>query len=215
MEFRLLYDGPLKATTTSNTRVSDKHAIRKQLHKQLAILWEKHAYLNEMKTKVWPENETLKGMRIEGGWFPDPDTPFIETFARRFSRCGFRFVPLVNKEFRLVCALDILFLRRENPGDLILRGGDIDNRVKTLLDALRIPNDETELPRNCSPDDTEDPFFCLLENDSLVTELKITTDRLLRPLNNDANENESNVTLVMHIAVRATQMSSYNLPLMS
>jgi hypothetical protein len=146
MEFRLVYEGQLKATSTAQRRVNEKHVIRKYLHGQLAELWERHPYLNEMKYKRWPENQTLMRMRIEGGWFPDPDTPFMETFARRFSRCGFRFVPLVNREFKLVCGLDILFLRRENPGDLILQGGDVDNRIKTLLDALRIPENGSELP---------------------------------------------------------------------
>jgi hypothetical protein len=150
-------------------------------------------------------------MRDAGNWFPDPDTSFMETFARRFSRCGFRFVPLVNRELKLICGLEILFLRRENPGDLILRGGAIDNRIKTLLDALRIPENGTELPLNAVPDADEDPFFCLLENDSLVTDLNITTDRLLRPLR--LGENENDVVLVMKIHVKARAHSAYNLPL--
>ncbi len=76
---------------------------------------------------------------------------------------------------------------------------------------LRIPENGTELPLNAVPDADEDPFFCLLENDSLVTDLNITTDRLLRPLR--LGENENDVVLVMKIHVKASAHSAYNLPL--
>lgn len=36
--------------------------------------------------------------------------------------------------------------------------GDIDNRIKTLLDALRKPKDISELPKVDLPGDGEDPF---------------------------------------------------------
>ncbi len=39
VEFRLIYDGRLPSQTKSNSRVTDKHAIRKIFHKQLANLW--------------------------------------------------------------------------------------------------------------------------------------------------------------------------------
>jgi hypothetical protein len=38
MEFRLIYEGPLKATTCDNSRMKEKHLIRKELHTQLARL---------------------------------------------------------------------------------------------------------------------------------------------------------------------------------
>jgi len=64
-----------------------------------------------------------------------------------------------------------LTVRRENPGDLIpcdliLQGGNIDNRIKTLLDALRIPNDCNEI--DSAPEEGEDPFFCLLQKIHLL-----------------------------------------------
>ncbi|HEV8430305.1 MAG TPA: hypothetical protein VGQ41_20545 [Pyrinomonadaceae bacterium] len=240
MEFRLIYDGPLKASSRRNSRVKDKHRIRKQLHPQLAALWNQHPMLNYMKTEVHPENHALRSMRAEGGWFADPDTTIMETFARRFSRCGYRFVPLVNAEYSLVCGLDVLFLRRQNPGDLIGNRGDIDNRIKTFFDALRIPTDGGELPRDSVPDIGEDPFFCLVQDDSLITEVRIVTDRLLRPLKNreereistlmaeddnevvdhndveDDHETEtmSNVVLLVHVTVKASDVSSKNLPLL-
>jgi hypothetical protein len=60
----------------------------------------------------------------------------------------------------------------------MIHAGDLDNRIKTLLDALKIPNDK-ELPSGAKPSGTENPFFCLLEDDSLITHIRIITDRLL------------------------------------
>src|ERR1017187_3418407 len=39
LEFRLIYSGRLPAEKSNNTRVADKHRIRKHFHKQLAELW--------------------------------------------------------------------------------------------------------------------------------------------------------------------------------
>jgi hypothetical protein len=214
MEFRLVYDGPLKATTTNQSRVKDKHAIRRQLHKQLSTLYDNHPTLRSMRYYVYPEGERITmSMRQAGVFMPDSGASITETMARRFARAnGFRFVPLVNKQYDLICSLDVLFLRRENPGDLLLQGGDIDNRVKTLFDALRIP-EGTELPAEAVPGDGEDPMYCLLENDSLVTDLKVTTDRLLRPLRNE-QESETDVMLIMSVNVKASQVNGINLALM-
>jgi hypothetical protein len=101
------------------------------------------------------------------------------------SLASFNFVPLVTQELDLICGLDILFLRPDRPGDLFW-AGDIDNRIKTLLDAMRIPEaDENYSARTPLPD--EKPFFCLLEEDKLITKLSVDTDRLLEPVK-DAND---------------------------
>ena len=58
-------------------------------------------------------------------------------------------------------------------------GGDIDNRIKVLFDGLRIVDAPSELGKErAATDGSEDPFFCLLEDDSLIN---ITTDRLFTP----------------------------------
>lgn len=189
MEFRLVYEGRLKASGNSAKHVKDKHAIRRQFHRQLANLYDNHPYLIKLNTLAnW--------IREDG----EIITSFVEEQAKSFSRCGYRFVPLVNKTQNLICGLDILFLRRENPGDLILRGGDVDNRIKTLLDALRVPDDCNEI--DGSPEEGENPFFCLLQNDSLVTELSVVTDRLLTPLKEGQHLNE--VVLIIKVKVRGT-----------
>ncbi|HZO42622.1 MAG TPA: hypothetical protein VFE97_25630 [Methylomirabilota bacterium] len=51
----------------------------------------------------------------------------------------FWFVPLISQRAGLIVELDVLFLRPQLPGAVVSSGGDLDNRIKTLLDALRIP----------------------------------------------------------------------------
>jgi hypothetical protein len=51
-----------------------------------------------------------------------------------------------------------LFLRREVGLGRIVQGGDIDNRLKTLFDALRIPKTMSETGGGAVADD-ESPFF--------------------------------------------------------
>jgi hypothetical protein len=78
----------------------------------------------------------------------------------------------------LRCTIDILLLRPEMEERFLLQRGDVDGQVKTIFDALRIPEslDETGGIR---PTGDEVPFFCLLEDDRLITEVRVTTDRLL------------------------------------
>ena len=49
---------------------------------------------------------------------------------------------------------------------------------KTLFDALRMPKNLGETGK-VAPQADESPFFCLLEDDRLITEVRVTTDRLL------------------------------------
>lgn len=92
---------------------------------------------------------------------------------------GFRFVPLVRKNWFLNCSLDILFLRRDPPGS-VTNHGDIDNRIKTLIDALRLP-DSNQLSDEATPVDGEDPFYVLMEDDERLTRLNVETQMLLTP----------------------------------
>jgi hypothetical protein len=92
-----------------------------------------------------------------------------------------------------------LFLRADQPGG-VLFAGDLDNRIKTLIDALRRPRNATELKGNEVPLDGEDPFYCLLEEDKLVTGLAVETDTLLDPPKGEADE-QSLVKLVIGVTI--------------
>lgn len=171
MQFRLTYQGMLPAASVRNKRSTEKHVIRKEFHKQLRRLWDTQPFL-----------KTSSAEKMSG-------------FANNYSRCGYRFLPLICDRFAVACSLDILFLRRDPPGNVI-QGGDIDNRIKVLFDSLRTPQtcDEVE---GFLPESDEDPFFCLLEDDHLISEVKITTDFLLA--RGSGTEHKSDVHLVIHV----------------
>jgi len=179
MQFRLIYQGKLPAAGGSS-RNKEKHAIRQVLHKQLAQLWKCQPILS----RYLIEDITNKRSGVE-------------MMADKFERCGFRFLPLMHDYFgSLACALDILFLRRDQPGDLIKYGGDIDNRIKVFFDALRMPQEDQELDGQ-KPGEDENPFFCLLQDDRQITEVNITTDRLLTP--QTTGEYINDVHLIIHV----------------
>ena len=157
MRFTLTYRGPLPA----NGDVRSKHAVRRHLHPQLKHLFTYPPLSHRVNTML-DEVQTLRPSIIE--------------------RLGpFRFAPLVSSKYDLVAAIELLFLRPEPPGRLITQGGDIDNRLKTLFDALRMPRVEAEIPNGDLPRSDEDPFFCLLQDDALITEIDVKTDVLLEP----------------------------------
>jgi hypothetical protein len=79
------------------------------------------------------------------------------------------------------CSLDILLLRPEDEDNKkwILNKGDVDGQVKTLFDALRIPTMD-ELPTTfVDPQPDESPFYCLLSDDRLISEVRVNADQLL------------------------------------
>lgn len=158
MKFRLIYRGELKGNGDSK----HKHQLRRHFHKQLADLWRQPPLVSRFDLHA---NE-----------------PVPNKINLSIRRSGFRFVPLVSPKLWAVAELDCVLLRPGPPGELIRSGGDIDNRLKTLLDALKVP-EENALPAEAMPESDEIPFFCLLEDDKLITALRVETDRLLDPLN--------------------------------
>lgn len=208
VEFRLIYGGRLPAASRADARTLEKHQLRKVFHKQLRELWQQHPELRRQGTEKFitssvPSNIVRSGpppiTRAVGALEAHPDAkPWVEHVADAYQRLGGRFVPLVRKAGGFTCSLDILFLRRDNPGGMITSGGDIDNRIKVLLDGLRMPDTVQELG-GLPLEADEDPFFCLLEDDDLITSLSVTTDRLLLPL--EAGDRTKDVYLLIHVNV--------------
>ena len=182
MEFTLTYRGVLKGNGSRN----DKHEIRRKIHPQLVELW-----------KLYP----LKDMHdhLPGGQYAPSDSPF----ARKVGKFVFR--PLINPEYDLRAELDITFLRPEPPGSIVLNSGDIDNRIKTLFDALRMPQNESELPKDITPDEKENPFHVLLQDDGLITRISVKTDRLL-----ESDIEELEVLLLINVKTKATRATIDN-----
>jgi hypothetical protein len=90
----------------------------------------------------------------------------------------FQFDALVGRWAGLLAELEITLLRPEPPGGIVHYGGDIDNRLKTLFDAMAVPSQQQALPPDAEPGENEYPFFCVLEDDRQITKLTIHTERL-------------------------------------
>jgi len=102
--------------------------------------------------------------------------------------------------------VSVLFLRQEDPGSLILSGGDLDGRIKMLCDALKMPDGGTD-PKYLHD---HDPLYCLMESDTLVAKIEVETGRLLQP----QTEHPQEVHLVVQIDVRVLKAGSWNIPLL-
>jgi hypothetical protein len=219
MKFTLTYDGELPACGNSSRKTAEKWAIRKTFHPQLAELMATHPVMKmALKSSVIPaagaffllHTHHSDGGPVEGQRFASPASEDKKNTRNLFEPLavgGRNFFPIVRESMALVCGLKILFLRKEEPGSLVLQGGDLDNRIKTLFDALRVP-----APDEIRPDtDLPDPLYCLLENDSLITGCSIETGRLLSRPGASAHE----VRLVIEVDVRVTLALSYNTPFLS
>ena len=202
LEFRLTYEGPLRASNEGKeqkperavTMAKHKHDIRREFHPQLRALWGSHPFLQSLQ-------KPKSGSGGENG------PSFLEELAANYPLGGFRFAPLVFVSAELLCELDILFLRPGAPGTLI-SSGDIDNRLKTLFDALRRPDGIAELG-GAQPQPGDDPFFVLLQDDKLITRISVETDRLLQPVRDPANDLD--VRLVITVRLRPIHGTWLNL----
>lgn len=180
MEFRLVYEGPLPG---QNAKASDKQVIRQAIHPQLERLWSQPP-LSEMQSLLA---------------FP-PEPAKVSVIVERGQT---KYAPLVTKALDLYAELAVLMFRPQPRGHLITDGGDVDNRLKTLLDGLRIPRGTAEMPPGSGTGD--DVFYCLLQDDSLVTKVTVETEQLLRPANAEI------VLAIIHVNIKKTRTSYANI----
>jgi hypothetical protein len=202
LQFRLVNKGCLpaqKSGGSSGSLARDKNAIRSQIHPQLQTLWKERWHLARMLKYRFVPNDARVGEMFTGGTMtPDGSNSESNKIANRYKEGSFRFLPLITKENGLACKLDILFLRRDSPGGLVENGGDLDNRIKVLFDSLKVP-DRGSMGA-FEPKDGQDPFFCLLSDDRLITDVSVTTDRLLSPM--DTDERIHDVVLILTVTAK-------------
>ncbi len=157
----MTYKGPLRGNSST---VQHKQELRRFFHKQLKMLWSQEP-LSTSQVLIPNQQNPIEATKVQIG--------------------NFTFVPLVTQRLYLFSELDVLFLRPGPRGSIIQSGGDIDNRLKTLLDSLRVPKSNQELPPNDNPLNDESPFFCLLEDDALVTSVSVSADQYLEVSNQE------------------------------
>jgi hypothetical protein len=190
LKFRLLYEGEIKPRQRAG--VANLHAIRMQLHPQIKELWQYPPLSPEPREK----------------WLRESTSPGDYGILERAN--GVPFIPLISRRNDLTCELDITLLRQQAPGQLLGDGGDIDNRMKTLLDGLRKPStgEAQQVPITPRPDN--DPIHCLLQDDALVTRLNVDTDRLLRP-----TSSKFDLVAIIQVTVVLTRVTFGNIGLLS
>jgi hypothetical protein len=180
MEFTLFYEGILKSGNKAGAK--DKHQIRQYFHKQLKVLW------SEPPLKGLEKFQLLK------------TTPpgYENEFCFESKLGNFQFVPLIRENLDLIAEIDIILLTSEPLGNIVNNSGDIDNRLKTLFDGLRCPSKPDEI-KEIEPEPDEKPFYCLLEDDKLITKVSVTTKRLI-----GSDIEKDKVKLILSILVKTT-----------
>jgi len=180
MELTLYYAGPLKANADAKT----KHELRQHFHRQLKLLWEQE-----------PLSSVRDLLQV------DPTGKKTSVIIRRNK---YNFAPLIGTILRTYAEVQIALLRPGPPGSILASGGDIDNRLKTLFDSLKVP-EANALPADALPQSEEDPFFCLLEDDKLIQAVSVSTDQLLEP-----SLGPIDVVILLHVKTRVSGLSWVN-----
>lgn len=215
MRFQLVYVGKLPSSG-NKPKPADAVRIRDVIHAQMAELWRVHRSLRRLRrTSIVKRDPSIQYLgtyespfdveRDVDAYPADPNNNEVDLSAP--INFGARsYVPLVRRSLDLNCAISISFLRQEDPGDVVLQGGDLDGRIKTLFDALTMPKKEVELHYPSAQDLT----YCLLESDTLVSDFEVSTGRLLVPESTHPHE----VHLLIEVNVNVLRVGNWNLPLL-
>jgi hypothetical protein len=215
MKFTLTYDGPLPSAgnNPSPKKRQEVWAIREQISGQLADLWVNHPSLkilqrhrHTLKTEPFINQELHHLNEVPLEPFPPREKYEHIDLCEATLVEGVHFQPLVRDSIGLLCSLDILFLRAGPKGN-VYQGGDLDNRVKTLLDALRTPSTSELKATKLEFDPAlKKLMYVLLEDDKYVTGLNVKTAQLLNP----PGLTESEVRLVIDVDIRVSHPRTYN-----
>lgn len=208
MRFRLFYEGNFFASQGEpkdnqiDRRASHKHELRRAFHFQLRDLWQERSFLREATT-AGPVLGAPKGEEKLLKDKLEEISPVINDY---------RFVPIVHEKLNLTCSLNVLMMRRDRPGNRpgrIFQSRDIDNRLKTLFDALKMPRDEGELGYN-RPCGDDNPLFVLLQKDELISHVSVETDDLLNP---PPGVHEAYARLLIDVTIQPYDVNMFNLSL--
>lgn len=188
MKFKLLYFGDIFVNPKKRAQhISD---IRMQFHPQLKRLLEHQPWDNLKKYMV-------------------PDAVKGPITTRHIG--GMDWNPIITPNLKMIAELDILLMHPEIVG---VAHSDIDNRVKTIMDGLRCPQNEHEIGQNTPRDGG--PIYTLLDDDHLVTKLTVNTSHLLATdiFPDKTNLSPDSIFMLIDVNVRLTEGTLENLPFM-
>lgn len=157
MEITLKHNGPIPSGARGNkAHTALKHKIRLEFSQQVRRHWRKpRGLLAEAYARGLPEAFYKRQHYCVVKTDPEK-SPFFKV-----DLCGFSVIPIVSGHNWLACELDITFLGNERRPFT-----DLDNQVKFVVDALRMPQ-EDQVP--ASMRGRGDELFCLVEDDSLIS----------------------------------------------
>lgn len=185
-EFHLHYQGLLLSSGNSG-RSDHKQDVRRYFHDQLANLW-------KLKYPLKYKAEHLNNL------------------ATDFRMGDKKFIPIATHDNFLACGLDVTLLSRDFRG--VMDSGDLDGRLKTIIDALRIPK------AGENSDGPENPLLCVMEDDGLISELRVTGDLLLAQpeqlvhspkislFTGDPTIKESHALVLVRVTMKATRRTA-------
>lgn len=110
----------------------------------------------------------------------------------------------------LRCDLDILLLVPES-GFSVYSRGDLDNRIKTLVDGLRLPTNEQEVSDEVDANSSTSPLDVLLEDDRLISKITAQSDILLGASVEKASTGYSRALIKVNLYPAAPNMDTFSL----
>ena len=116
-----------------------------------------------------------------------------------------KFCPLITPDLDLLAELDIQIL---HPELLETPRADIDNRMKTLLDALKRPQSVHELSDNMNK---KEVCYTLLDDDHLVTKMTINTSHLLYKEETINKNHDYELLIIITVNIKASKGTPDNL----
>ena len=189
MKFKLLYFGEILINPKKRAQhVSD---IRMQFHPQLKKLLEHEPWTNLTQ-------------------YMGPNAQKSPIITRHVG--GIDWNPIITPKLKLIAELDIQMLHPEIIG---VPRSDIDNRIKTLFDGLRCPQNEHEIGQNVPRD--AGPIYTLLDDDHLITKISVNTSHLLSTHMFDPELVKTSpdcVFMMIDVNLRVAEGTLENLPFM-
>ncbi|MCM1294453.1 MAG: hypothetical protein NC311_02735 [Muribaculaceae bacterium] len=188
MKFKLLYFGEILINPKKRAQhIAD---IRMQFHPQLKKLIEHQPWTNLTQYMMPGATKSPITTRHVG---------------------GIDWNPIITPNLKLLAELDVLILHPEIVG---MARSDIDNRMKTLFDGLRCPQNEHEIGANTPRD--AGPIYTLLDDDHLITKLTVNTSHMLSSdlFNPDIIRTPDTLFMMIDVNVRVAEGTLENLPFM-
>ena len=188
MKFKLLYFGEI----FTNPKKRSQHIadIRMQFHPQLKKLLE-HSPWDNLTQYMMPGASK---------------NPVITKHIG-----GIDWNPIITPNLNLLAEIEIQLLHPEIVG---VARSDVDNRVKTILDGLRCPQNEHEVGENTPKN--MGTIYTLLDDDHLVTKLSVNTSHLLSEdiFKHQKEYNGDTVFMMIDVNVRVGEGTLENMPFM-